>query len=195
MNYFQKVVLSGVGVLLFTLGTAQASAPPSGSDGSLEDITFDGKGCAISVASASMMTELVKGKPVAEVRERIRDAIRDLLAHGPAETQASLVGALEAARRRLERDAGMETVLRHTGRAILIASMTTMIGFGSLALVELIARIAADYRRRSGEETALKPAEIMDVNPAAVVRELQRHRVRVEFFPAPGTSHGRKAQP
>ena len=39
-------------------------------------------------------------------------------------------------------------------------------------------RIAADYRRRSGEETALKPAEIMDVNPAAVVRELQRHRVR-----------------
>jgi UDP-2,3-diacylglucosamine hydrolase len=39
-------------------------------------------------------------------------------------------------------------------------------------------RIAADYRRRSGEETALKPSEIMDVNPAAVVRELQRHRVR-----------------
>ena len=36
-------------------------------------------------------------------------------------------------RLRLEREAGMQTVLRHTGRAILIASMTTMIGFGSLA--------------------------------------------------------------
>ena len=28
----------------------------------------------------------------------------------------------------------MDLVLRHTGRAILIASLTTMIGFGSLAL-------------------------------------------------------------
>ena len=37
-------------------------------------------------------------------------------------------------RLRLERGAGMTTVLRHTGRAILIASTTTMIGFGSLAL-------------------------------------------------------------
>ena len=37
-------------------------------------------------------------------------------------------------RTRLEVGAGMETVLRRTGRAILIASLTTMIGFGSLAL-------------------------------------------------------------
>ena len=35
---------------------------------------------------------------------------------------------------RLEGDRGMSVVLRHTGRAILIASLTTMIGFGSLAL-------------------------------------------------------------
>jgi predicted RND superfamily exporter protein len=35
---------------------------------------------------------------------------------------------------RLEGEAGMTVVLRHTGRAILIASLTTMIGFGSLAL-------------------------------------------------------------
>jgi len=37
-------------------------------------------------------------------------------------------------RLRLEGSAGMTLVLRHTGRAILIASLTTMIGFGSLAL-------------------------------------------------------------
>jgi len=36
-------------------------------------------------------------------------------------------------------------------------------------------RIAADYRRRSGQETADKPATIMDVNPAAVLRALRRH--------------------
>jgi hopanoid biosynthesis associated RND transporter like protein HpnN len=35
---------------------------------------------------------------------------------------------------RLEGDEGMGIVLRHTGRAILISSLTTMIGFGSLAL-------------------------------------------------------------
>ena len=35
---------------------------------------------------------------------------------------------------RLEGREGMAVVLRHTGRAILIASLTTMIGFGSLSL-------------------------------------------------------------
>jgi predicted RND superfamily exporter protein len=35
---------------------------------------------------------------------------------------------------RLEGSAGMDVVLRHTGRAILISSLTTMIGFGSLSL-------------------------------------------------------------
>lgn len=39
-------------------------------------------------------------------------------------------------------------------------------------------RIAADYRRRSGEKTAMTPAEIMDVNPHTVVDYLVRHRVR-----------------
>ena len=34
----------------------------------IENIRFEGRGCAISVASASMMTELVKGKPLAEAR-------------------------------------------------------------------------------------------------------------------------------
>jgi predicted RND superfamily exporter protein len=35
---------------------------------------------------------------------------------------------------RLEGAKGMDVVLRHTGRAILISSLTTMIGFGSLCL-------------------------------------------------------------
>ncbi len=36
--------------------------------GVIENIRFEARGCAISVASASMMTELVKGKPPAEAR-------------------------------------------------------------------------------------------------------------------------------
>ncbi len=35
----------------------------------IADIRFQGQGCAISTASASMMTELVKGKKVAEALE------------------------------------------------------------------------------------------------------------------------------
>ena len=32
----------------------------------IDEISFDGSGCAISVASASLMTELMKGKTIAE---------------------------------------------------------------------------------------------------------------------------------
>lgn len=35
-------------------------------DGQIADLSFDGSGCAISVASASLMTDALKGKTVAE---------------------------------------------------------------------------------------------------------------------------------
>lgn len=38
-------------------------------DGVIEDIKFDGSGCAISTASASLMTEALKGKTVQEVQQ------------------------------------------------------------------------------------------------------------------------------
>ena len=37
-------------------------------DGVVTDVAFEGSGCAISTASASTMTEALKGKPLAEVR-------------------------------------------------------------------------------------------------------------------------------
>ncbi len=40
-----------------------------GADGEVEDMKFTGQGCAISQASASMMTLKLKGKPRAEARE------------------------------------------------------------------------------------------------------------------------------
>jgi len=39
----------------------------------VEDVSFEGSGCAISMASASIMTDLVKGKEENEVREIIND--------------------------------------------------------------------------------------------------------------------------
>jgi nitrogen fixation NifU-like protein len=38
-------------------------------DGVIEDIGFEGRGCAISTASASLMTEALKGKSEAEAAE------------------------------------------------------------------------------------------------------------------------------
>ncbi|MBU0678287.1 MAG: SUF system NifU family Fe-S cluster assembly protein [Verrucomicrobia bacterium] len=44
-------------------------------DGVVKDIRYDGHGCAISMASASMMAEAVVGKPVDEARQIIADFV------------------------------------------------------------------------------------------------------------------------
>ena len=44
----------------------------------VEDLTFEGDGCAISLASASIMTELVKGKSFEEAKE-IMNAFLDMI--------------------------------------------------------------------------------------------------------------------
>jgi len=41
-------------------------------DGVVKDVTFEGSGCAISTASASLMTESVKGKTLAEAKAMFR---------------------------------------------------------------------------------------------------------------------------
>lgn len=42
-------------------------------DGMIEDVSFVGHGCAISKASASLMTEAVKGKTIAEAETLFHD--------------------------------------------------------------------------------------------------------------------------
>ncbi len=41
----------------------------SDDQGIVEDVSYDAQGCSISQASASMMAELIKGRPVAETLE------------------------------------------------------------------------------------------------------------------------------
>ena len=48
-----------------------------GDDATIHDIAADGKGCAISIASASMMTEALKGLPVTTARQ-LFDAVHQL---------------------------------------------------------------------------------------------------------------------
>src|ERR1700746_628557 len=57
--------------------------------GGLEDIKFTGRGCAISQASASLMTMKLKGKSRAEVTEMLR-AFHDLVTEEKAEMPKQL---------------------------------------------------------------------------------------------------------
>lgn len=48
-------------------------------DGTITDVRFHGRGCAISQASASLLTERLKGMPLEEARTISRDAVLDEL--------------------------------------------------------------------------------------------------------------------
>lgn len=57
-------------------------------DGVVRDVAFEGGGCAIATASASLMTEAIKGRPVAEVEQLFAEFHRMITGSGdenPAE--------------------------------------------------------------------------------------------------------------
>lgn len=63
----------------------------------ITDVAFEGSGCAISVASASLMTEALVGKPVAEA-ERLFDAVHDLMTgqgDTPLEGKLAVLGGVK----------------------------------------------------------------------------------------------------
>lgn len=66
------------------------------SDGQkIGEILFSGKGCAISLASASMLTELAKGKPLNWVKELSKEDVLKMLGSpelGPARIKCALLG-------------------------------------------------------------------------------------------------------
>jgi nitrogen fixation NifU-like protein len=60
----------------------------------VRDVSFQGSGCAISTASASLMTESLKGKTRAEA-EAIFQAFHDLLTGKPQSAGGAALGKLE----------------------------------------------------------------------------------------------------
>jgi len=59
----------------------------------IQDITFEGSGCAISKASASLMTSSVKGKTIAEAEE-LFSRFHKLVTEGPDAVRLSDLGKL-----------------------------------------------------------------------------------------------------
>lgn len=63
-------------------------------DNIVKDIKFEGRGCAISQASASMLTEMVMNKPLASVKELGKDDVLEnigLVNLGPARIKCALL--------------------------------------------------------------------------------------------------------
>ena len=60
----------------------------------IKDIKFDGVGCAISIASASMLTENVKGKTIQEISKMNHQDIYDLVGIklDPVRTRCAALG-------------------------------------------------------------------------------------------------------
>ena len=61
----------------------------------IRDAKFEGSGCAISVASASLLTEAVKGKSRAEV-QKLFDEVHTVLTQHDANVDATRLGKLAA---------------------------------------------------------------------------------------------------
>lgn len=59
----------------------------------VKDISFEGAGCAISTASASIMTEILKGKTRAEA-EKLFQTFHDLVTGQPAKLDSPELGKL-----------------------------------------------------------------------------------------------------
>lgn len=62
-------------------------------DDQVSDVKFHGEGCAISQASASMLTELVEGKSLDELKALTKDDILDMLGIpiGPVRMKCALL--------------------------------------------------------------------------------------------------------
>jgi len=64
------------------------------SDDQISDVKFSGRGCAVSQASASILTEMVEGKTLAEVKTISRDDLLDEIGIpvSPARMSCAMLG-------------------------------------------------------------------------------------------------------
>ncbi len=80
-------------------------------DDIVKDVKFETFGCGSAIASSSMATELIKGKPVSEVMKLTNKAVAEALdglpdykMHCSVLAEEAIQSALEDYRRRMEKD-------------------------------------------------------------------------------------------
>ncbi len=81
-------------------------------DDVVQDVKFETFGCGSAIASSSMATELIKGKPVSEVKQLTNQAVAEALDGLPAYKMHCSVLAEEAIQ------AALEDYQKRTGKTI-----------------------------------------------------------------------------
>ena len=81
-------------------------------DGIVQDVKFENFGCGSAIASSSMATELIKGKPLSEVKELTNKAVAEALDGLPDYKMHCSVLAEEAIQ------AALEDYQKRTGKEI-----------------------------------------------------------------------------
>ena len=81
-------------------------------DGIVKDVKFETFGCGSAIASSSMATELIKGKPLSEVKQLTNQAVAEALDGLPAYKMHCSVLAEEAIQ------SALEDYQRRTGESI-----------------------------------------------------------------------------
>ena len=81
-------------------------------DDIVKDVKFETFGCGSAIASSSMATELIKGKPISEVKELTNKAVAEALDGLPAYKMHCSVLAEEAIQ------AALEDYQKRTGKTI-----------------------------------------------------------------------------
>ncbi len=79
--------------------------------GTVTDVAFTGRGCAISQASASMLTDTLRGRSTEELGKLAKDDVLELLGIeiSPARLKCALLSLDTLQRAIAERSAGIET--------------------------------------------------------------------------------------
>ena len=84
-------------------------------DDIIKDVKFETFGCGSAIASSSMATEMIKGKPLSEVMKLTNKAVAEALDGLPAHkmhcsvlAEEAIQSALEDYRRRMEKEGAVE---------------------------------------------------------------------------------------
>lgn len=67
-------------------------------DGQIDEVRFEGHGCSISLASASMMTDQIKGKTLAEARGLV-EQFKAMMQGRPSALESTDLAALQGVRK------------------------------------------------------------------------------------------------
>ena len=109
MDHFRNP--RNVGVLEYANGSGEVGNAKCGDimkmylkieDDIIQDVKFETFGCGSAIASSSMATELIKGKPVSEAMQLTNKAVAEALDGLPAYKMHCSVLAEEAIRKALE---------------------------------------------------------------------------------------------